>query len=135
MSDNGFEFVESRRMKKVSNNDNGPVVVERGNKVVDKVVDNFENILSLAGDIVEIKKMQVQSDAILAKMKEDRENLLAEAKAYAERKNADTNSVVEKMKVIQSMMKEFYQFNNSNMSGEDFSRVISEIVTQMGRID
>ena len=72
--------------------------------------------------------MSVQSEAIIAKMKEERAILLAEAEAYAKRKNADTTSIVEKMKVIQAMMKDFYQFNNSNMTSEDFSKVITEIV-------
>ena len=154
MSDKGLEVVTSRRMKKSTINENKPVVSEsktiepsenkptdiegkdKGtSKIGNAIVDNFGDILSLANDLVEIKKMKVQSDAILAKMKEDRETLIAEAEAYAKKKNADTSSVVERMKIIQEMMKDFYQHNNSSMTGEDFSRVISEIVTQMGRLD
>lgn len=105
------------------------------NKITDMLTDNFVNILNLANDIIEMKKMKVQSDAIISKIREERENLLAEAEAYAKRKNADTSSIIEKMKIIQSMIRDFYQFNNSSMTSEDFSKVITEIVTQMGRIE
>ncbi|MEN8077558.1 hypothetical protein ABFP60_11400 [Clostridioides difficile] len=138
MDTNGLKVVESKR-RSVSNLDDNTVIIENKSNASDKllntVADNFGNILNLANDIVEIKKMSVQSEAIISKMKEDRATLVAEAEAYAKRKNADTTSVVEKMKVIQAMMKDFYQFNNSNMTSEDFSKVITEIVTQMGRID
>ncbi len=138
MDTNGLKVVESKR-RSVKNLDDNTVIIEnKGNasdKLLNTVADNFGNILNLANDIVEIKKMSIQSEAIIAKMKEDRATLVAEAEAYAKRKNADTTSVVEKMKVIQAMMKDFYQFNNSNMTSEDFSKVITEIVTQMGRID
>lgn len=154
MSDKGLEVVTSRRMKNsavyekkpvtsenktIAASENKSTVIEnRGkaaSKLGDTIADNFGDILSLANDLVEIKKMKVQSEAVLAKMKEDRETLIAEAEAYAKKKNADTSSVVERMKIIQEMMKDFYQHNNSSMSGEDFSKVISEIVTQMGRLD
>ena len=138
MDTNGLKVVESKR-RSVKNLDDNTVIIEnKGNasdKLLNTVADNFGNILNLANDIVELKKMSIQSEAIIAKMNEDRATLVAEAEAYAKRKNADTTSVVEKMKVIQAMMKDFYQFNNSNMTSEDFSKVITEIVTQMGRID
>lgn len=105
------------------------------NKITDILTDNFGNILNLANDIIEMKKMKVQSEAIISKIREERESLLAEAEAYAKRKNADTSSIIEKMKIIQSMIRDFYQFNNSSMTSEDFSKVITEIVTQMGRIE
>ena len=138
MDANGLKVVESKR-RSVSNLDNNTVIIDNesnaSDRLLNSVADNFGNILNLANDIVEIKKMSVQSEAIIAKMKEERAILLAEAEAYAKRKNTDTTSIVEKMKVIQAMMKDFYQFNNSNMTSEDFSKVITEIVTQMGRID
>ena len=138
MDANGLKVVESKR-RSVSNLDNNTVIIDNesnaSDRLLNSVADNFGNIINLANDIVEIKKMSVQSEAIIAKMKEERAILLAEAEAYAKRKNADTTSIVEKMKVIQAMMKDFYQFNNSNMTSEDFSKVITEIVTQMGRID
>ena len=123
MDANGLKVVESKR-RSVSNLDNNTVIIDNesnaSDRLLNSVADNFGNILNLANDIVEIKKMSVQSEAIIAKMKEERAILLAEAEAYAKRKNADTTSIVEKMKVIQAMMKDFYQFNNSNMTSEEF---------------
>lgn len=138
MNDNGLKVVEGRRISEKMDNDivkNKIINSDTGGKLIDVVTNNFSSILSLANDIVEIKRMSIQSQAIISKMNEDRKNLLAEAEAYANRKNADTNSIIKKMRVIQEMMKDFYQHNNSNMTGEDFSKVITEIVTQMGRIE
>ena len=107
----------------------------QNNNLANSVADNMGNIINLASDIVEIQKMKVQSDAILEKMKEDRKALMAEAEAYVMKKRVDTSSVIEQMRVIQDMMREFYQYNNSNMSGEDFSKIISDIITQMRSLD
>ena len=52
-------------------------------KAADVLADNFGNILNLANNIVEIKKMKVASDACLAKMAEDRKKIMDEAQAYA----------------------------------------------------
>ena len=79
--------------------------------------------------------MKVQSDAVIRKMEEDRKNLLAEAEAYATKKNADANGVVQKMQIVRDMMRDFYECNtNANLSGEDFSRIISSIVSEMGKL-
>lgn len=110
-------------------------ISNQSDKMMNAVADNLGNIINLANDLVEIQRMKVHSDAILEKMKEDRANLIAEAEVYAKRKNADTSSIVERMRVIQEMMKDFYQYNNSNMTGEEFSKVISDIITQMGRLE
>jgi hypothetical protein len=96
---------------------------------------NFGKILELAGNVIEIKKMKVVSDAVLAKMEADRKNLLAEAEVYVEKKNADTQSIVDKMNVIRFMMQDFYQQSNQQIKGEDFRQIITSIVDQMGRID
>lgn len=61
--------------------------------------------------------------------------LLAEAQAYVEKKKADTNSVVEKMNVVRTMMLDFYTHSNGNISGDDFCRIISEMVNQMGKVE
>ena len=68
-------------------------------------------------------------------MAEDRKTLLAEAEAYAIRKNADTNDVVQKMAIIRGMMQDFYAQSNQQISGEDFRIIITEIVEQMGKVE
>lgn len=107
----------------------------KGDKAMDILANNFDNILELAGSIVEIQKMKVASEACLAKMAEDRKRILEEAQAYATKKRADTASVVERMNVIRSMMQDFYAHNQGNLSGDDFCKIITEVVNQMGRVE
>lgn len=132
-----FEMVQSRRNTSVV--DQGDVTVppssQNNSRIGDAIADNFGQILDLASNIVEIEKMKVQSEAVLKQMEESRKNLLAEAEAYATKKNADTDSVIHKMQMVRDMMRDFYQYNNNaNLSGEDFSRIISSIVSEMGRL-
>lgn len=132
-----FEMVQSRR--NASTVDQGDVTVlpfsENNSSIGDAIADNFGQILDLASNIVEIEKMKVQSEAVLKQMEESRKNLLAEAAAYAIKKNADTDSIIQKMQMVRAMMHDFYQYNNdANLSGEDFSRIISSIVNEIGRL-
>lgn len=96
---------------------------------------NFGKILELAEGLVEIKKMKVASEAVLAKMEADRKQLLAEAEAYVLKKNADTNSVIERMNLIRMMMQDFYQQSNQQITGEEFKQIMTSIVDQMGRMN
>lgn len=132
-----FEVVQSKR--NTPSVDQGDVTVispsQNNFRVGDVIADNFGQILDLASNIVEIEKMKVQSEAVIKQMEESRKNLLAEAEAYATRKNADADSVIQKMQMVRDMMRDFYQYNNNaNLSGEDFSRIISSIVSEMGRL-
>lgn len=103
-------------------------------KLTDAVTDNFGRILDIATDIANIKKMQVQSEAILKKMAEDRKMLVAEAEAYALKKNSDTKSVVERMNVVRMMLKDFYDANHAGVTSEDFRIIITESINQMGKL-
>ena len=136
----GFEKVESGRRMPVNTDVMTPTSIDqntptKGDKAMDMLSDNFSNILKLAGDIVEIRKMQVASDACLKKMEEDRNRILVEAQAYAERKRADTSSAVERMNLVRAMMLDFYAHNNGSMSGDDFCKIIKEVVNQMSRLE
>lgn len=132
----GFELVEISRNVPVKQDGNQKnTSVSNKSKVVDALANNFGNILVLAHDVIEIQKMKVASDAVLAKMAEDRKMLLEEAQAYAVKKRADTSSVVDRMNVIRSMMQDFYAQSDGNMSGEDFCKIITEVVNQMGRVE
>lgn len=134
MENGKLKHIESRRMRNKNKTENDKNYNEN-KEVINSIACNMGSIINLAQNMLELERMKVQSDAILEKMKQDRETLIAEAEAYAKRKNADTNSVVERMRIIQDMMRDFYQYNNSSMSGEEFSKVISDIITQMGRLD
>lgn len=134
----GFEMVESseRRLTEVKDkNVMIPPINKEENRLSNAVADNFDKILGIASDITGIVRMKVQSDAVLAKMQEDRKTLLAETESYVQKKNADTKSVVDRMNVIRFMMQDFYQQSNQNITGEDFRMIITEIVNQMGRVE
>lgn len=137
---NGFEIIESgTRMPATKQTTPSTVqntnVQTKGEKAMDMLSNNFENILNLAGSIAEIQKMKVASEACLAKMREDRKRILDEAQAYAVKKRADTSSVVDRMNVIRSMMQDFYAHSQGNLSGDDFCKIITEVVNQMGRVE
>jgi hypothetical protein len=132
----GFELVESSRNVPAEQNESQKNnSVSNSSKMVDALTNNFGTILELVGRVLEIQKMETASDAVLAKMAEDRKILLDEAQAYAIKKRADTSSVVERMNVIKSMMQDFYAQSDGNMSGEDFCKIITEVVNQMGRVE
>jgi len=123
-----FEIVESTRRK------NDLESVSPNNRLSDALADNMGSIINIAKDIVDIQKMKVQSDAILAKMAEDRKMLLAEAEAYVNRKNADTTNIVERMRVIQEMLRDFYSSNQkgaTGLSGEEFKEIITDVLATM----
>lgn len=107
----------------------------KSDRMVDTACDNFEQILVLAGNVIEIKKMKVQSEAILKKMAEDRKALVAEAEAYAIKRNADTQSVVEKMNLIRLMLKDFYEASNGHITSEDFRIIITETINSIGKLE
>jgi histidinol dehydrogenase len=138
---NGFEIIESGSRMPATTTQTTPSTVQntnvqtKGEKAMDMLSNNFENILNLAGSIVEIRKMKVASEACLAKMAEDRKRIIDEAQAYAVKKRADTSSVVDRMNVIRSMMQDFYAHSQGNLSGDDFCKIITEVVNQMGRVE
>lgn len=135
----GFEIIETggRMTAKVETSipQNQHEKLTKGDKAMDMLANNFDNILNLARDIVEVQKMKVASEACLARMAEDRKRILEEAQAYATKKRADTASVVERMNVIRSMMQDFYAHSQGNLSGDDFCKIITEVVNQMGRVE
>lgn len=137
----GLEIIESGSKMPANVTQTTPSTVQntnvqtKGEKAMDLLSNNFENILNLAGNIVEIQKMKVASEACLAKMAEDRKRILDEAQAYTFKKRADTSSVVDRMNVIRSMMQDFYAHSHGNLSGDDFCKIITEVVNQMGRVE
>jgi hypothetical protein len=110
-------------------------IPSKGDIAMGMLSDNFGNILNLVSNVVKIKEMEVVSEALLEKMREDLKRIETEAQAYALKMGADTTAVVERMNVIREMMNDFYKHSNDNLSSEDFREIISEVVTQMGRIE
>lgn len=120
----------------MNQNDNVVEVIEynSGSKLVGAVTDNFDTILELAKNYADIKRMKAESEIKLAEMDAARERLLAESEVYVKQKEIETKSIVERMEVIRAMMNDFYQHTSGNMTSEDFSTIITEIVNQMGRV-
>jgi hypothetical protein len=139
MSDE-FDLVKSTRNPPVDGGSEGGVSAIPKTKIVDAVADNFprvlesfDGIVNIARDIVEIEKIKVQSEAVLKKMAEDRKMLLAEAEAYVQKKNVDTQNIVDRMKMIQELLRDFYIYNQkspSGLSGDDFTRIITELLSK-----
>lgn len=131
--DNQTAVVEQPKVEITKPGQENQRVVQKSK--LDVVAEGFDSIMKLATEISEIKKMKVQGNLILQKMDKDRKLLLTEAQAYAEKKNADTKSVVDRMNVIRGMMQDFYAQSNQQITGEDFRVIITEIVNQMGRVE
>lgn len=131
MSD--FEVVSGRRMNEVKAKELELPIV-REDIILDAAINNFDKILDLASDIVEMAKMKVQSDAIIRKMAEDRKDLLAEAESYVMKKQSDTEQMVEKMNFIKDMMNQFYKHNDNKISGDEFSKIMRDIIKEIGNL-
>ena len=125
---NDFEIIESTR------GEYGILPTQQNNRLVDALADNLGSIIDIAKEIVDIQKMKVQSEAVLAKMAEDRKMLLAEAEVYVMKKNVDTKSTVDRMKVIQDLLRDFYLYNQKSttgLSGAEFTKIITDVLANM----
>lgn len=103
--------------------------------ITQAAAQNFGKILDLAGGLLEIKKMKVASEAVLAKMEADRKILLAETEKYVLMKNAATKSAVDRMNVIRLMMQDYNQQSSPNIKSEDFKDIITKTIEELGRIN
>jgi hypothetical protein len=130
MSDE-FKLVKSTRDMPIVGDSGPSFPVTTDTKLMDTIADNFPRIMDVVKDIVDIERMKVQSKAVLEKMAEDRKIILAEAEAYVSKKNADTKHIVDRMRVIQDLLRDFYiynQKNSSGLSGDDFARIITAVI-------
>ena len=134
----GFDIIEGERCSLADDSEAifGEIVHnDSGNKMIGAVADNFDKILSLAGDLVSIQKMKVQSEIMISEMRAAKEQLLAEAEVYVRKKDVDTRSVVARMDLIREMMKDFYEHSPQGLTSEDFRKIITEIIDKMGKIE
>lgn len=88
------------------------------------VANNLDKIIGIANDIVEIKRMQVQSDAVIAKLNAETERLRAEADNYVIMKGADTKNAVEKMDALRRMINDINASPKSNVPPEVLSELL-----------
>lgn len=134
MTDNfDFELVPSSRSR--GSIANRPAEGSDGlDKLAGAAADNFGRILDVATTVVEIQKMQVQADACISMMREQRLMLEQETEAYVKKLNAETDATVNKVEVIRRMMHDYYSSGNAKLSGDEFSKIISDVLDHMGDI-
>lgn len=135
-----FELKPSKRINKDIDSVNPEIVgsnhteINKSDAIVNSIANNFPKILDIVCDIVEIQKRKTESEAIIKKMEEDRKMLLAETEAYVKRKQADTHQILGKMEIIREMMKDFYQHAPSNLTGDEFSEIITKFIDKLDKI-
>ncbi len=88
------------------------------------VVNNLDSIIQIANDIVEIKKMQVQSDAVVDKLNAETERLRTEADNYVKTKGADTRNAVEKMDALRRLINDINASPKNNVPPEVLSELL-----------
>lgn len=140
-----FELSKSSRSIKKNDTAINPEIVKNNNSVVfkgqnaDKLInaaaDNFDSILQIASDIVSIQKMKAQSEAIVRELDAKGDYLIKEAQAYVAKKEADTNQTIKKMEVVRLMMKDFYEHAPSNITGDEFSKIIIQFIDKIDKFD
>lgn len=132
MADNfDFEIVPNSRSRDIVGRGNNSSGVDQ---IAGAIAENLDRIVDIAATVVEIQKMQVQADACINMLREQRLMLETETEAYVKRINADTNATVSKAEAISRMMHDYYIHGHDRLSGEDFSRIISDILDHMGTL-
>lgn len=126
-----FEIIPSTRGNLV----NKPQPDSAGlDKLASAAADHFDRILDVAEKVAEIQKMQVQADTYISILREKRLMLEQETKAYVMKLNAETNAIINKAEVIRRMMHDYYTAGSASLSGEVFSKIISDVLDHMGDI-
>lgn len=142
MSD--FELKKSTRSVKIIDDAINPEIVKKdsivskgqnADKLINAVADNFDTILQIASDIVSIQKMKEQSQAIVRELDAKGNYLIKEAQAYVAKKEADTNQTIKKMEIVRLMMKDFYEHAPSNITGDEFSKIIIQFIDKIDKFD
>lgn len=108
-----------------------------GKTAGDVISENFESIVNLASQYMEIKKGKVETDNQVKLLEQARKQLVTEAEVYCMKKDQETKDVVQRMMIIREMMNDFYaaaQQSQQPITSADFRIIITEIVNQMGRV-
>lgn len=122
-----FEIVPSSRNGIRKNNN-----VSRGvDKLASVTADNFDRIMDMASAFAEIQKMQMQADVAVSTLREKRLMLEAETSAYVNKLRAETDASLGKLEVVRCMMNDYYHSNNDRLSGEEFSRLILDVLDRL----
>lgn len=133
---NDFEIVPTTRgVPSPQSHAQNPARVLRGmDKLAGAAADNFDRILDAAFAITEIEKMKVQANVYITQLREQRKMLEEETKAYVAKVEAETDRTVQKVEVIRRIMQDYYRFGQDKLSGSEFSKIISDVLDQMGEL-
>lgn len=133
---NDFEVVSSTRITPSlqTQTSDSSLISPEVDKLAGAVADNFGRILDVAYAISEIEKMKVQSNIYVTQLREQRLMLEEETRAYVSKVEAETNRTVQKVEVIRRMMQDYYRFGQNKLSSSEFSKIISNVLEQMGEL-
>lgn len=101
---------------------------ESKQELVHAAAENFGEIVKIAGDIVQIRKIYADSDAKVAEIEAKKGVLIAEADNYVKRVEADTHQTLSKAEQVRLLLNDFYKNNPGNLSGEEFAGIIKELI-------
>ena len=79
--------------------------------------------------------MKVKADTYIRELEEQRKMLETEADSYVKKLNAKTDSTVSKVEVIRRMMQDYYLHGKGQLSSEEFSKIIQDVIAKMGVSD
>ncbi len=95
-------------------------------------VENFGEIVKIAGQIAEIRKIRAESDKQVAEIEAKKRVLVTETETYVKRIEADTNQTISKAEVFRSLLNDYYKNNNGSLTGEEFAGIMKDIIAQIG---
>lgn len=133
---NDFEVIPcTRAVPSPQEQTPNPALISPGvDKLAGAVADNFGRILDVACAITEIEKLKVQANVYVTQLREQRLMLEEETRAYVTRIEAETDRTVQKVEVIRRMMQDYYRYGQDKLSSSEFSKIISNVLEQMGEI-
>ncbi len=97
-------------------------------KLVDAVAGSMPEIIKLAGQVVDIRKIYAESDKQVAEINAKTDALRVETENYVKRVEAETNKTLSKTEQYRLLLNDFYKNNNGAMSGEVFADIMKTII-------
>lgn len=90
--------------------------------------DNINRILNIVGEMVSIQKIKELTKSQVTLLEQQRKTLQEETDAYVRKLRESTNGRIEKAKVIERMMSDFYQNSDGKLSSDAFQAIISKVI-------
>jgi hypothetical protein len=101
-----------------------------GANVANAVADNLPQIISIISEIVTIRKRRVEGQIEIQRMEQARLDLIEETNRYVAMKKAETDRAISKATIIQSMMKDYMQNQNPEITPEVFREYVQLALSQ-----